>query len=434
MRKLIIGDIHGCYDELTRLVEKACLDRDDEIIALGDIVDRGPDTMRVIDFFNYRTHARSIMGNHEHKHILSSDRVIQPDPAQQITFDQFTPWGWYGKFIDTIRSYPLYLDMPEALLIHGAFEPGVPITNQKKNVLLGTRNGEAYLRKHYDKPWYELYDGEKPIIAGHRDYSGKGEPLVVGDRIFLMDSGCCYGKYLSAVLLPGFQIIRVKSRKNYWGVIKQRFMSGEYTRNPLNNPPSKTLRNILKKKAIFREDDPVSLLEALGDVEPHIRRAAADALKLTGDHRWTALIKGDVEDFDRLGFSDLPQAVTALIYALGWREWDVRASATARLGNINVPETVGQLGRALHHQNHRIRTGAVEALGIRGEPESTDLLIEALEHSDPEVVTEALEMLEDSHNPRLLPALESLWDRSPMGVSMDAVKKIYRKWDGDKHG
>ncbi len=41
MQHLIVGDIHGCFDELQDLLQAAGLAPDDQIIALGDIVDRG---------------------------------------------------------------------------------------------------------------------------------------------------------------------------------------------------------------------------------------------------------------------------------------------------------------------------------------------------------------------------------------------------------
>ena len=174
MRKLVIGDIHGCYNELLQLVEKAGINEDDEIIALGDIVDKGPDSLRVFDFFRCRRNAQVIKGNHEHKHTLIHEGIIRPSPAQQITARQFDGAD-YGEFVDILRGFPNYLDTAEALLIHGAFEPGRHISLQKKEVLLATRRGEAYLRKLYPKPWYDLYDGEKPIIAAHRGlFQGRG--------------------------------------------------------------------------------------------------------------------------------------------------------------------------------------------------------------------------------------------------------------------
>jgi hypothetical protein len=426
MRRLIIGDIHGCYDELLRLIDKAQLSDDDEIVALGDIADRGPDISKVINFFNSRIHARVVMGNHEHKHLLCQKGVIQPDAAQQITRDWLSLEG-YQDFLDTIRCYPLYLDVADALLIHGALEPGVPISDQKKTVLLGTRNGEGYLRKHYPKPWYELYNGEEPVIAAHHDYSGKGEVLVIRERVFLIDTGCCYGKYLSGILLPDFQIIQVKSRKNYWAIIKQQYLHEKRVAGKSPKAIEKILLNILKSKNVFREDEPGSLLEALGDIEPHVRRAAAKVLSQQGDRRWLDLVRGDDDDIIRMGDCDLSEAVPALIYAMGWREHLFRTLAITKLGHMDAPGIVAQLGRALHHQSCRIRKGAAEALGYRLDPEAVDLLLSALDHGDAEVVTEAADGLAAFDDPRIPAAMEALRQRCPRGVDMAVVERTLKR-------
>jgi serine/threonine protein phosphatase 1 len=68
-RLLIVGDIHGCYTELCDLLDLAGLSAGDEIIAIGDIVDRGPESQRVLDYFRREPNARSLMGNHERKHV-----------------------------------------------------------------------------------------------------------------------------------------------------------------------------------------------------------------------------------------------------------------------------------------------------------------------------------------------------------------------------
>ena len=62
MQTLVIGDLHGCYLELQALLEKAGLGNSDSIIALGDIVDRVPETPQVLDFFKKTSHARALMG------------------------------------------------------------------------------------------------------------------------------------------------------------------------------------------------------------------------------------------------------------------------------------------------------------------------------------------------------------------------------------
>ena len=65
MQTLVIGDIHGCYDELQSLLDKAGLTEDDSIISVGDCVDRGPHTPAVLRFFQENPKALLIMGNHE---------------------------------------------------------------------------------------------------------------------------------------------------------------------------------------------------------------------------------------------------------------------------------------------------------------------------------------------------------------------------------
>ncbi|MBV6452010.1 MAG: Bis(5'-nucleosyl)-tetraphosphatase, symmetrical [Anaerolineales bacterium] len=51
MQTLVVGDIHGCFDEFQALLDKAGLTDDDSIVSVGDCVDRGPDTPVVLRFF-----------------------------------------------------------------------------------------------------------------------------------------------------------------------------------------------------------------------------------------------------------------------------------------------------------------------------------------------------------------------------------------------
>ena len=67
-RTLIVGDIHGCYIELQALLDKAGLGDGDAVIGIGDIVDRGPETPQVVEFFQNTPNTMAIMGNHERKH------------------------------------------------------------------------------------------------------------------------------------------------------------------------------------------------------------------------------------------------------------------------------------------------------------------------------------------------------------------------------
>lgn len=219
MKRLIIGDIHGCHQEFMDLLDRAGLSRDDEIVALGDLIDRGPDSPAVVDFYRTTPGARSLMGNHEHKHVRIGKGEIPASTSQLLTRQQFSTLG-YALATAFFESLPLFIDLPEAVLVHGCLDPSKPISDQRPETLLGTLSAEAYLRRHYAAPWYELYAGEKPVVAGHHDYSKVGKPLVINERVFLVDTGCCYGRALTGLILPDFHFLTVRSHRNYWGIAR----------------------------------------------------------------------------------------------------------------------------------------------------------------------------------------------------------------------
>jgi hypothetical protein len=50
-------------------------------------------------------------------------------------------------------SLPLYIELPEAWLVHGSLAPGLPLAKQSPFVLCSNRSGEKFLRERYDHPW-----------------------------------------------------------------------------------------------------------------------------------------------------------------------------------------------------------------------------------------------------------------------------------------
>ncbi|WKZ47520.1 MAG: hypothetical protein QY306_17040 [Anaerolineales bacterium] len=71
-----------------------------------------------------------------------------------------------------------------AIIVHGYFEPGLPLSQQRATALCGTMGGDKHLHAQYDRPWYELYDGEKPLLVGHHNYSNTDQPFIYQDRVF----------------------------------------------------------------------------------------------------------------------------------------------------------------------------------------------------------------------------------------------------------
>lgn len=219
MQTLVIGDIHGCYSELQDLLEKAGLAEGDAIISVGDCVDRGPETPAVLAFFRNTRQAHLIMGNHERKHVRGSRNEVSLARSQQISRVQFG--SAYADAVAFMATLPLYLDLPNALIVHGFFEPGIACEEQNPLVLCGTMGGANYLKARYAYPWYELYAGHKPILVGHENYTGTEQPFIYRDRVFGLDTGCVTGKALTGLLLPAFRFISIRSRANHWSQVQR---------------------------------------------------------------------------------------------------------------------------------------------------------------------------------------------------------------------
>src|SRR5258708_21633410 len=64
-RTIVIGDIHGCFDELQDLLRVVELRTDDRVIAVGDLIVKGPRNREVLDRFIEDDRFSSVIGNHD---------------------------------------------------------------------------------------------------------------------------------------------------------------------------------------------------------------------------------------------------------------------------------------------------------------------------------------------------------------------------------
>ena len=221
MRTLIIGDIHGCYKELQKLLDKAGLSDDDQIIALGDLVNRGPKNDNTLNFFR-ENNLQSLMGNHEQKHLLAHEGAMRPNASTL-----YTRWQLgtdYADALDYMNAMPTYIDLPDALLIHAYYEPHVPLEKQNADMLIGGKGMGRYLNKNYDRPWYEYYDGDKPLICGHRDWTGMMKVFNYKDKVFGLDTRCVYGGSLTGLILPEWEFVSVSAKRDYFARFRKRYL------------------------------------------------------------------------------------------------------------------------------------------------------------------------------------------------------------------
>ncbi len=220
-RTIVIGDIHGCFDELQELIDRVAPMVDDQIIALGDIVDRGPDTEKVLEFFRDTPNAMSLMGNHERKHIRSARGETRPALSQLIVKHQLG--DCYARWLMFMETFPRHVELPEAILVHGFLEPGIPLEAQRDGVVIGTLSGEAYITEKYAGPWYDHYRCPKPVVVGHHDYLRAGEPLIRDGLVYAIDTGVVHGNRLTALVLPEFHLVSVPSGGDYWSRVRRQY-------------------------------------------------------------------------------------------------------------------------------------------------------------------------------------------------------------------
>ena len=205
LRTFVVGDIHGCYNSLESLLEKIEVAEEDYLIFLGDYIDRGPDSekviSRILEIKSNHPHVITLMGNHEWmflRYLEGSDKDnflqaggkptlesygIDPDdeeinPADLIPEDHL-------KFLYNLLPY--YED-PNYIYVHAGLQPGKHLSQQQADWYLWAR----------DQFIYSKHDFGKQVIFGHTTCK---RPLVHPNKIGI-DTGAVYGGELTCLILP----------------------------------------------------------------------------------------------------------------------------------------------------------------------------------------------------------------------------------------
>ena len=226
-----IGDVHGCYDQLQRLVELIEEDARDVtgsklIVMLGDYVDRGPKSAAVLDWLCAPAPQGfdriCLAGNHE---VLMLDFLDNPrTDASWLKFGGYDTLSSYGispdKFnrarsrdradmlhasIPTehpefLRSLPSMLTFPNAVFVHAGLRPGLSLDAQHDDDLLWIR--EPFLTTEIPE--------DLLVVHGHTPAS---EPVVAGRRI-CVDTGAYATGVLTAVRLGDASVRFIDTRPN----------------------------------------------------------------------------------------------------------------------------------------------------------------------------------------------------------------------------
>lgn len=246
-RFIVVGDVHGCLDELNELLRVVEFRRNDKdcLVFVGDLVDRGPDPVGVVRLAR-ELGASCAMGNHEEKHIRwrSWENKIANGDAKKNPMRRFDEQRMIEHNNLTTEDMDYLMAMPKTvglghqpwLVVHAGFETnGVRYDYQSRDTVCRVRNvGPDGKMASNPKdpltdvpgsvPWAMRWYGPENVIYGHAVHS-RSEPRVDahdGYACYGIDTGCVFGGRLTALVLPDGgkpEFAQVQAKREYypWG-------------------------------------------------------------------------------------------------------------------------------------------------------------------------------------------------------------------------
>jgi Calcineurin-like phosphoesterase len=209
-RTIVIGDIHGCFDELIDLLELVKLTSKDRVVAVGDLIVKGEKNAEVLDRFIEDKRFSSVIGNQDRAlRQFWRGEPVRLSAAQKKTADELaTRHERYSVFL---KSLPYMIDLGSHLVVHAGVRPGVPLNRQMAVDFTELRTMGANPSRRKGIPWYAIYRGEKIVLFGHWPASAPRH----GPRAIGLDTGCVYGHRLTAHIIETNELVSVPARRSY---------------------------------------------------------------------------------------------------------------------------------------------------------------------------------------------------------------------------
>ena len=205
-RVLAIGDVHGMYEKLIKLMDKIRFNPDEDLlIFLGDYIDRGPDPGRCLQYIfalqqQYPDVVVYLMGNHE---VMMSSYFMQKRGSyNNLIVDYAGSWLDNGgletldemdadtkeELLQWVMNLPVKYQYQDYFFCHAGVDPDVPLAVQNEFDMLWRR-----------QQWWEQYKGEETLVVGHTPVqkvmklTGKErrtpKPLFLANHVIMCDTG-----------------------------------------------------------------------------------------------------------------------------------------------------------------------------------------------------------------------------------------------------
>ena len=209
-RTIVVGDIHGCFDELTDLLALINLQKDDRVVAVGDLVTKGPKNREVLDLFISDRRFSSVVGNHDRaiRQKLRGEPMRLTKEQRKTLVELEADRERYAAYL---RSLPYTIDLGSHLVVHAGVRPGVSLDQQMASDLTEIRTMGADPARRRGVPWYSVYQGPQTILFGHWPAkSPRRAPHAIG-----LDTSCVYGGRLTAFIIDTKEFVSVNARDKY---------------------------------------------------------------------------------------------------------------------------------------------------------------------------------------------------------------------------
>lgn len=204
-RVLAVGDIHGMYEKLIKLMEKIQFDPEEDLLVfLGDYIDRGPDSVKCLQcvYDLQRAHTDSViclMGNHE---VMMFSYLMQKRVNYNtVIADYADSWlenggfdalkqldeletGLKNELLQWVENLPVKYQYQEFFFCHAGVDPDVPLPAQTEFDMLWRR-----------QQWWEQYKGVETIVVGHtpvqkvKKKTRYAKPLFLPNNVIMCDTG-----------------------------------------------------------------------------------------------------------------------------------------------------------------------------------------------------------------------------------------------------
>ncbi|MCX5741776.1 MAG: metallophosphoesterase [Proteobacteria bacterium] len=231
MATIVIGDVHGCLEELDELL--ALVGAGHRLVLLGDLMDRGPDPVGVVRRVR-EVGAECVMGNHDEKHVRwarhEAKRRTSPgyrNPMPPFPADRAAQHAALGdEGVAFLAALPVRISLGGGWwAVHGGVAPRTEFAAQKAATMLRCRwidDAGAMIGRADPPPgarhWARAWGGPENIVYGHHVHDlavARIDRPVEGVTCAGIDTGCCFGGMLTAFVIETGEMIQVPARRAY---------------------------------------------------------------------------------------------------------------------------------------------------------------------------------------------------------------------------